>query len=195
MPAPQTYTEKELLKRIAEDDEASFRELFHRYNALLLPFATKLTGAVQGREEVLQEVFLKIWQHRHKLPLVDHPKAWIIRVTSNEATNYMQQLARQNRLMSKAQSQSQSIQLTPDQLLAAKETARLIAKAIEKLTPACRQVYLLSREQYLSISEIAQMLSVSENTVKNQLVKSLKDIRRYIRETDQHTFFTFPILF
>ncbi|MES1250051.1 MAG: sigma factor [Chitinophaga rupis] len=84
------YDQTILFRRLAEGDEDAYRQIFHYYNKLLQPFAVKLTRSASAAEEVLQEVFLKIWAHRHKLAEVDYPKAYIIRIVSNESINYMQ---------------------------------------------------------------------------------------------------------
>jgi len=88
-----------LFRRLAEGDEVAFRQIFHYYNKLLQPFAVKLTRSTQAAEEVLQEVFLKVWAHRSKLAEVDDPKAYIIRIVSNESINYMQASAKHRHLV------------------------------------------------------------------------------------------------
>lgn len=181
--------------RIADGDETAFRELFHRYNKQLLPFVAKLVAPPQEPSEILQEVFFKIWMYREKLRDVENPKAYIVRIVANEANNYLRSVARQNRLILKAKQQREHKPLTPEEEMALKETARLVAVAIDHLTPACRQVYLLSREQQMSIPEIAAHLGLSESTVKNQLVKALKDIRHYIKGNGLSTFLSFPLIF
>lgn len=194
MTTDQLYHDRELFQRIALGDEDAFRTLFHHYNRILLPFVVKLVSPLQDPAEILQEVFLRLWKHRQKLADVDNPKAYIVRIVSNEAMTYMQKLARQNRLMEKALQQRGQEPLTPEQHIALKETALLVTDAIEQLTPACRQVYVLSREEQLSLPQIAEKLQLSESTVKNQLVKALKDIRVYIRKNGLSTFLSFPII-
>lgn len=194
MTTDQLYHDRELFQRIALGDEDAFRTLFHHYNKTLLPFVVKLVSPLHDPAEILQEVFLRLWKHRQKLADVDNPKAYIVRIVSNEAATYMQKLARQNRLMEKALQQRGQEPLTPEQHIALKETARLVTDAVEQLTPACRQVYVLSREEQLSLPQIAEKLQLSESTVKNQLVKALKDIRVYIRKNGLSTFLSFPII-
>ena len=195
MTTDQLYQDRELFRRIALGDEDAFRVLFHTYNKMLLPFVVKLVSGLHDPAEVLQEVFLRLWKHRGKLADVENPKAYIVRIVSNEATTYMQKLARQNRLMEKAIRQRSQDPLTPEEQIALKETARLVTDAVELLSPACRQVYILSREEQLSLPQIAEKLQLSESTVKNQLVKALKDIRLYIRKNGLSTFLSFPIIF
>ncbi|QEC42029.1 RNA polymerase sigma factor [Pseudobacter ginsenosidimutans] len=195
MTTDQLYQDRELFRRIALGDEDAFRVLFHAYNKMLLPFVVKLVSGLHDPAEILQEVFLRLWKHRGKLADVENPKAYIVRIVSNEATTYMQKLARQNRLMEKAIRQRSQDPLTPEEQIALKETARLVTNAVELLSPACRQVYILSREEQLSLPQIAEKLQLSESTVKNQLVKALKDIRLYIRKNGLSTFLSFPIIF
>lgn len=181
--------------RVADGDETAFRELFHYYSKQLLPFIAKLVTPPQEPAEVLQEVFFKVWMYRERLRNVENPKAYIVRIVANEANNYLRSVARQNRLIMKAKQQREHKPLTPEEEMALKETAKLVATAIDHLTPACKQVYLLSREQHMSIPEIAAHLQLSESTVKNQLVKALKDIRHYIKRNGLSTFFSFPVIF
>lgn len=195
MTTDQLYQDRELFRRIALGDEDAFRVLFHSYNKMLLPFVVKLVSGLHDPAEILQEVFLRLWKHRGKLADVENPKAYIVRIVSNEATTYMQKLARQNRLMEKAIRQRGQDPLTPEEQIALKETALLVTDAVEQLSPACRQVYILSREEHLTLPQIAVKLQLSESTVKNQLVKALKDIRLYIRKNGLSTFLSFPIIF
>ena len=189
------YEDKTLFAKIAEGDAEAFKKLFHRYSELLVPFIVKLIQSREGQHEIIQEIFLKIWLHRHKLPGVDNPKGWIIRIAANEATNYLQQLARQNRLMFKAKGKADAQPINPEQVLAAKDTALLIAEAVSRLPPGVQRVYLLSREEQLTIPEIAAKLNISENTVKNQLVTALKRIKKHLQDRGNNNFFAFLLFF
>ncbi|MBN9381080.1 MAG: RNA polymerase sigma-70 factor [Chitinophagaceae bacterium] len=169
-----------LFRRLAEGDEDAYREIFHHYNKLLQPFAVKLTRSPLAAEEVLQEVFLKIWAHRHKLAEVDDPKAYIIRIVSNESINYMQASVKYRHLSIEIPQTLVDGAPSPEQSFSYRETEARLQQAIEQLPMACRQIYRMSREQYKRIPEIASELNLSHSTVKNQLVKALKSIRLHI---------------
>lgn len=173
--------EKILFRQIAKGDETAFGQLFHHYNHLFRPFVIKLTKSDFAADEVLQEVFLKIWLYRERLADVENPRAYIVRIISNESINYLRLLAKEDRLLTEA------LQLpgdaSPEQALAYRETAMLIEEAIGQLPPGCQQVYRLSRDENKRIPEIASLLHLSDNTVKNQLVKALKIIRLHIART------------
>src|ERR1700737_3967329 len=97
------HDEKALFQLLAGGDEEAFRQLFHHYNKMLQPFVFKLTRSSQAAEEVLQEVFLKLWLHREKLAAVEDPKAYLIRIVSNESFNYLRGLARDEKLFAAVQ--------------------------------------------------------------------------------------------
>lgn len=169
-----------LFRKLADGDEEAFRQIFHHYNKLLQPFAVKLTRSTQAAEEVLQEVFLKIWAHRSKLAELDNPKAYIIRIISNESIDYLQSLAKHRDLPEEMQQSLIDGAPSPEQSFFYRETELRLQQAIDRLPLARRQIYRMSREQYKRIPEIASELNLSHNTVKNQLVKALRSIRLHI---------------
>lgn len=169
-----------LFRMLAEGDEHAYREIFHHYNKLLQPFAVKLTRSPLAAEEVLQEVFLRIWVHRRKLAEVDDPRAYIIRIVSNECIDYLQASAKHRHLTEDVPLSLVDNGLSPEQSLTYRQTEERLQRAVEQLPQACRQIYPMSREQYKRIPEIATELQLSHSTVKNQLVKALKSIRLHL---------------
>ena len=177
------YEEKELFRAVAEGDKVAFRKLFHHYNSLLQPFIFKLTRSSPAAEEVIQEVFLKLWLHRDRLTGIDNPKAYIVRIASNESMNYLRALAKDKQLSEELGKRPEALSPSPDQSLLYRETEASLHEAIEQLPSACRQIYQMSREEYKRIPEIALELKLSDSTVKNQLVKALKIIRGRVEHT------------
>jgi RNA polymerase sigma-70 factor (ECF subfamily) len=175
-----TYDERFLFSRLAEGDEDAFRQLFHFYNKQLQPFVVKLTRNPAAAEEVLQEVFLKVWAHRERLAEVENPKAYIIRIVSNESIDFLQRQTKERRLAEYISKTSLDGAPSPEQSFSYRETEQRLQQAIERLPEACRQIYRMSREQYKRIPEIASELNLSNSTVKNQLVKALKSIRLHL---------------
>lgn len=175
------YDEKALFRLVAEGDKEAFRKLFHHYNNILQPFVTRLTRSPQAAEEVLQETFLKIWLNRARLVQVEQPKAYIIRIASNESMNYLRGQAKDHRLFEEIRPLLVVESPSPEHTLFYRETEVLLREAVERLPTACRQIYRMSREQYMRIPEIATELNLSSSTVKNQLVKALKSIRIFFQ--------------
>ncbi len=169
--------EKALFRLVAAGDKEAFRQLFHHYNKMLQPFVTRLTRSGHAAEEVLQEVFLKLWLHRDRLAEIDNPKAYIVRIVSNESVNWLRCQVKEGKLLEAMRPLAAESAPSPEQSMVYRETEMRLNEAIERLPAACKRIYRMSREQYMRIPEIAHALNLSDNTVKNQLVKALKSIR------------------
>jgi RNA polymerase sigma-70 factor (ECF subfamily) len=174
--------EKALFRLVAAGDKDAFRQLFHHYNKVLQPFVKRLTRSSQAAEEVLQEVFLKMWLHRNRLAEVENPKAYITRIVSNESVNWLRAQAREGKLLEAIRPLAVEETPSPEQSIFYREAETRLNQAIEQLPQACRKIYRMSREQYMRIPEIARALNLSDSTVKNQLVKALKSIRVHFDE-------------
>jgi RNA polymerase sigma-70 factor (family 1) len=176
VPDPTLDNEIELFVRIARGDESAFQPISHHYNRELLPFIIKLTGSREAAEEVIQEVFLRLWQQRDKLSGIRNPRAWIIRIASNISITYLRKQTTESRLYERLKAKP-SFNATPENELATKEITKQIREAVLRLNPSERRVFELSRDRGMSIPEIAESLGLSPHTVKNQLSAALKAIR------------------
>ncbi|UYQ91230.1 sigma-70 family RNA polymerase sigma factor [Chitinophaga horti] len=171
-----TDIEKHLFLQIAGGDQAAFRELFHRYTPLLRPLIYKLTTTDHIIEDILQDVFFKIWLSRDKLPDIENPRSWILRITFHDCFGYLRKEAtkRRHEIVPEAAAE--------DQQLDFRETSRLVNEAVAGLSPQAQKIYLLSRRDGLKLPEIAETLGLSLQTVKNTLSRALKSIRDYLAE-------------
>ncbi|MET6996539.1 RNA polymerase sigma factor [Chitinophaga defluvii] len=177
-----TFNEKELFQRVADGDENAFREIFHEYNARLLPFILKICKSPLIAEEIVQEVFLRVWINREDLANMDQPVSWLYKVAANLAISYLRKEAvNEKKLLHLATTSAPARNDVIDKLTT-KEIQLLIEKAARQLPPRRQQIYRLSRQDGLNHKEIAEKLSLSQNTVKDQLVIALKYIREYIRK-------------
>lgn len=179
-------TEKILFLQIAGGDEAAFRELFHRYAPILRPLIFKLTSTEHIIGDILQDVFFKIWLSRDKLPEIENPRSWILRITFHDCFGYLRkaEVRRRNQLTAGESTADENWQLE------FRETSRLVNEAVSALSPQAQRIYLLSRRDGLKIAEIAEQLHLSVQTVKNTLTRALKSIRDYL---EQHGVFL-PLL-
>ncbi|GEP96111.1 RNA polymerase sigma factor [Chitinophaga cymbidii] len=166
--------ERALFLQVAEGDEAAFRELFHIYTPLLRPLIYKLTKTEHVIEDILQEVFFSIWMSRAQLPAIENPRSWILKIAFHDCFGYLRKAAVRNRQGPAA------TEVFEDTKLEFRETARLVQEAVAQLPPQARKVYLLSRQEGMKLTEIAEELQLSLQTVKNTLSRALKSIRGYL---------------
>lgn len=180
MPTHTLYTEKELLLRIADGDEAAFTTLFEQYRSPLFDYALRITKTVGIAEELVQDTFLKIWLYRDRLREVDHTASYLNRVMRNASIDWLRRLSLDRQLQKEIVATLPGGANTTIEDLDYGETSRLLQEAMTGLSTQQREVFLLSRQQGLSYAEIADHLNLSPNTVRNHLVKALKHLRDYL---------------
>lgn len=167
---------------MASDDHDAFRQLFDLYADRLHAAVYNYTKSRFLAEELVQEVFIKCWNHRSHLKEVQDPTAYLYRMVFNHINTYLKRTANERRILDKAQAWMTSGHDGTQQQLEANEMLRIINAAIDRLPPQKKIIYHLSREKGLNYQEIAEQLHLSPNTVKNHLVEAMKLLRGYLKD-------------
>jgi RNA polymerase sigma-70 factor (family 1) len=180
-----SYTNAELLLLIAEGNEAAFNQFYLELLPKVTPFLFKMLKSEEAMQEVLQEALTRFWLSRDKLAEIDNGPGWFFRILSNECYRYLrknglrQRRTEQLDIQQEAQT-SASRQTELD--LSFRETQRIIAQAVDSLSPRQRTVYKMSREQGLTLPEIAAGLGLTRDYVKKTLMAALQVIRKKLTE-------------
>jgi len=169
---------KYLQSRIAcFDDQAAYKELFTSLYSPLLLFSKSIVKSKQAAEEIVSDVFIKIWERRRELEKIDNLKVYLYVSTRNTALNY---LSRDKRSITNAldefHAEFMSIDFDPEQLLITAEMLALVRLAIDQLPPKCKIIFKLVKEDGLKYREVAEILNLSIKTVENQLAIALQKI-------------------
>lgn len=175
---------KEHFVELAGGDEQAFRRVFHYYTPRLLAFAFSIVKSEAVAEEIVQDVFMKLWINREAIAEKDNPASWLFAVTSNLALTFLRHMSVERRFVDKVKLQMQDVpQHNPvEDHLFLQESEALLKKAMDMLPPRQQLTYQLSRQEGLSHKEIAERLGVSPNTVKNQIVSAIRSISDFIRK-------------
>jgi len=182
VPPEIQYDEKELFLQIAAGDETAFRVLFDRYRERLFSFAWQLCHSAVEAEEVVQDIFLKLWQQRAMLAAVSFPRKYIYTMTRNRTLDLLAKISRDEQMIKEVWANvSQSDNLT-ENLLQAKESQQLIQQAVSQLSEKKQIIFSLSRNQGLSHREIADQMNLSVQTVKNTVTEILKHIQVFLAQ-------------
>ena len=173
------HNEKELLELIAKGDEYAFAKLFAHYRDKIYSVAFKLTKSDVIAEEIVQDVFLKIWLMRSNLIEIQNFGAYLFIVTRNDVYKVLKGIARnyKNTLL-KDNDQSFANNETID-LVMEKEYQGLLQRAVDRLPNQQKQVYYLVKEQGLKRDEVAHQLNIQPETVKFHLAQAMKNIRAF----------------
>ncbi len=180
MKLASTTDDNELFLQIAEGNERAFEALFRKYLPRLRPFITGFVKVEAVSDEILQDIFLKIWANRTQLTHVSNPCAWIYKISTNLAIDHLRRQAAEYKAL-KVVAGEEGRQA--DDLfghLTARELQQFIYDAVHSLPEQRRKIYILVKESGWSHREVADHLGISVQTVKNQIVSALKAIQTYI---------------
>lgn len=173
----QTTPDEILIGEIRIGNEAVFERVFRQYYAPLCRYARPLLGDADEAEEVVQGVFLTIWERRDSLLITTSLKAYLYRAVHNRCLNRLSQQANQASHREQAAAELYTDATSPTQALLADELSSRLQRAIGLLPEQCRRVFELSRFEELSYKEIADRLGIAAKTVENQIGKALRILR------------------
>jgi RNA polymerase sigma-70 factor (family 1) len=171
--------------------EMLFADLFKKHEYRLHTLVLKLTRSNQYARDIIQEVFLKLWEHRYHIHSIHNIEAWLYRLTENKVIDFLRKTAADNRLKEAIwKNQPGELNETEDKV-AAREYNQIIQKAVDQLPPQRKLIYYLNREKGLNYQEIADQLAISKHTVKNQLSTALQSIRHFLLKSARLFFLHF----
>ncbi|MGF7073416.1 RNA polymerase sigma factor [Mucilaginibacter sp. R-33] len=170
-------TDLQLIDHLKKDDENAFSEIYSRYADSLADFATSKLFDVEDARDIIHDVFVKLWQQRAQLKIDRDLKAYLFKLTRDRIVDKVRKNITRREYAAMLDSLAVGYEVTIEQKIAAKEIAKSIETSLDELSPRVKEIYLLSREENLSIIEIADKLQLSEQTVKNQLSTALKHLR------------------
>lgn len=174
--------EQDLLIKLREGDEPAFVKIYNQYRSKVYAYALQLSKSADVAEEIVQEVFIRIWQKRAQINTALSFNAYLKKITLNHLLNHLKKVAREKTLQEQVLLNIDlSTRRTEDQLLE-KELRKIYVEAISKLPAQKKLIYQLSRTDELSHDEIALQLNISKNTVKNHMVEASRFIREYVRK-------------
>lgn len=172
----------ELQRRIAlYDDEAAYRQLFFHFYQPLVRFARTLLGGIESAEEIVSDVFLKVWEKRKTLDTVQNLRLYLYVSTRNTTLNYLSKQRKMQVIsLDDLSVDFPSHTLDPEQLMITAEMMRRIAEAVNSLPPRCKMVFRLIREDALPYKEVAEILDISIKTIDNHLAIAVRRISQAI---------------
>lgn len=173
--------DKELFRRTGDGDSGAFTILFNRYSDRLFSYVFKLTKSDIWAEEIVQEIWTQVWAKRQLIGAVEDPLAYLYRIATNKTVDWM----RHNRLDIKIahylKNNSSAVTNNTIEQLEFNQCRRALLEAIDRLPAQRGLVFRLKNGEGLSYAEIADRLNISKNTVRNQMVKSLRTIRDHLK--------------
>ena len=174
---------KKLLKKISfEEDERSFKRLFDLFAGRLYQFSFSFVKSKSVAEEVVSDVFLKVWINRSELVNIQNIKAYLFKSTYNTSLNYLDEMKRKNAVSLDDLEVDLGVDLIcPETELINKELKSIIEQSIEDLPPRCKMIYKLAKVEQMKYKDIGELLDISVKTINHQLSIALKKIGETIK--------------
>jgi RNA polymerase sigma-70 factor (ECF subfamily) len=185
------YDDKTLLALVATGNREAFTQLYTTHLNNLYRFIFLYTKSKEESEEILQDLFIKIWENREKLPEVDSFKNYIFRMAKNKMLDTIRHLQTRQRVFAEIKRTKEIAEFTTTDQCVYREYYQVVQQAIEKLPPKRKLIFRLNIENGLSPDEIAQKLSISKSVVQKQTYKASDFVREYLLK---HGEISFPIL-
>lgn len=173
-----SYTDHQLLSLLNQGDRMAFTEIYNRYWLVSYRSAIQVLKDEEACMDVLQDVFVWLWQHREELNITS-PKAYILTAVKFKMLNVI----RQGKLKNLAYSEIKVIEYEAESSLEVKELMQMIDEFAECLPVQAKRIFQMSRYEHLSNKEIAVKMGLSEKTVKNQINISLKKLKSTLGRT------------
>jgi RNA polymerase sigma-70 factor (ECF subfamily) len=166
-----------LLVQLASGDETALRQLIKRYHNLVFHHALTFIKTVEEAEEATQDIFLKLWQNRDKLPALDNFVEYLFIISRN----YLIDRLRKKVLATQEMPDPETLEeeLMPDHPLQFRQMQELIQKGLQSLTDQQRTAIELSKIQELTYEEAGRIMGISKNTVKWHVVAGLNALKVY----------------
>lgn len=170
-------TDNELFELVMQSDELAFTVIYQRYYASLYLHALKMLNDKDGAQDVVQELFAKLWDKRNELVFSTSLAAYLFTSVRNKVLD----LFARDKIIAKYQRSLQDFiekgEFVTDSQVRERELALEIEKGIAALPPKMREVFELSRMGHLSYSAIATKLDLSEHTVRKHITRAIKKLR------------------
>ncbi|MBB5440866.1 RNA polymerase sigma-70 factor (ECF subfamily) [Pedobacter sp. AK017] len=177
MGAYSTYTDQELTALLKGGDRIAYTEIYDRYKSLLYRHTYKKLGDADEAQDVLQDVFLNLWNKREHLLEAQNVSGYLYTAIRNKVLNLFAQKKVRSKYEVSLLEFSESESAITDHLVREHQLSALIEQEINAMPEKMRAVFTLSRTEHLKNKEIAERLGISEHTVATQMKRALKHLR------------------
>ncbi|GAA5224935.1 RNA polymerase sigma factor [Membranihabitans marinus] len=187
--------DKKLVEGLIIGNTSSFKQLYLLFERRLFHFVFSFTKSEYLSEEIVQEVFIKIWEGRRDININRSFDSYLYTMTRNLTYNYLRDSSRRKEIREELWINISNMHHQVETEIIFSEYQDIVAEIIEKLPQQKRSIYQLSKLEGRSHSEIAELLGISKKTVKNHLWKTMDIIRNQLQPFIKETILCFFILF
>jgi len=174
--------DSEIIRRIRQGDKGQFESLFRTSYVSLVRYAKTIIRDHDSAEEIVQDLFFRLWQDREKLQIESSLNGYLFRAVHNRCLHRIEHTRVVERHAREALYNQPGEAENPSEIIQYKELQSKIAGIIARLPERCGRIFCMNRFEGLKYAEIAEKLSVSVKTVEANMGKALKEFRKALKE-------------
>jgi RNA polymerase sigma-70 factor, ECF subfamily len=174
------FTNEEFENLLSDDGDAFLRYLFDKYYTELCRLSFKYVGRSEISEDIVQDVFIKIWNKRNTLNYTGKIKPCLITSVINTSINYIQSKFARQDILDESHIEEDISEFNQHDEIVRNELEQIVKTAIEELRDKCRTIFTLSRFSGLTYKDISDKLDISVKTVEAQISIALKKILLFL---------------
>ena len=171
--------EKEIINQLQKGNVHAFEMLYLIYSPRLYGRLLKLVKSDIHAQEILQDVFVKIWEQRNNLDPEKSFRSFLYKIAENKAHDFFRKTARDKTLETQLIRQSTTNYSVIEKYKSNEDDLATLQKAIEDLPPQRKQVFRLCKLEGKSYKEVSELLDISVSTISDHIVKGTKSVREY----------------
>ncbi len=183
MGVSKQFSDQELLMLLQQDDRHAFKEIYQHYWYKLYMVAYKRLRSKETSEEIVQNIFTKLWMNRKEMKVTGLLEAYLYTAVRYAVIDHLEKEATRKKISTFAYYHHQTTDNSTEESLDLHDLELHVQTNIKKLPSKCQSVFILSRQEYKTNREIAWLLGISEKTVENHMTNALRIIRTGLRKT------------
>jgi RNA polymerase sigma-70 factor (family 1) len=172
------HNEQEFLKKIAEGDQRVFAALVESFSARIYVHVLMYIKNAARAEEITQDVFMSVWNHRHELPSIQNFRGYLFVLTRNRTISALRERVTRYDETEKDELESG---LNPEGVLEYRQLSESLQRGIDQLPPRRKEIFIMSRFDGKTYDEIAHHLSISKSAVNKHIIEALVFLRTFLR--------------
>ncbi len=177
-----SLNEQALLNKLKKGDQAIFSFIFESYYKYLVAVANNVVNDIEAAEEIVQEVFVNLWENRKSFNITGSIKNYLIKSVKNKCIDKIRHLNVIKKHHKVILNSLDILDHTPEQILLGEEMKERLEEFLKQLPPDVSKTFMMSRFQKMKYQEIAVKLNVSVRTVEDRVSKALKHLRKSLKE-------------
>ncbi|MDU1890381.1 MAG: RNA polymerase sigma-70 factor [Dysgonomonas sp.] len=186
----QIYNQVENTENNITSGSLSFSDVYISYYSKLIRFAKEYVTVNEDAENIIQDVFLKLWERQDALHLIENMNAYLFKLVRNKSLDHLKHKYSVGKCNKSVQDsfememmlKIQSLDRFNEIFFSERNMEDIISEAVNSLPSKCRKIFMLSRNEGLKYREISENLNISVNTVENQMSIALKKLRIKLKD-------------